>query len=90
MIVEWGLTLATGFVTWLLSLFPDWDVWPWFADLGNTINSVTTALTGLGVWVNWAVIGACVTAVLTSWIVFAQVKLARFGASHLPGVGGSG
>lgn len=90
MITDALLRSGVAIVTFLTGLLPTWSPWPWFVDLGSTVNGLTSALSGLGVWINWPVVGGCVTAVLGSWVLFAQLKLLRVGIGHIPGVGGNG
>ena len=90
MITDGLINSASVLVTFLVGLLPTWAPWPWFVDLGSTVNSVTSAIAGLGVWVNWLVVGSCVTSVLASWVLFAQLKLLRVGIGHIPGIGGNG
>ena len=90
MITAWLMGLAVGIVEWFTSLMTGWVPPDWFVDLGDTVNSFTATLDGLGVWVNWYVVGACVTAVLASWQLFGKVKLTRVAASHVPQFGGGG
>lgn len=88
--MEWFLDIGAGFVAWLVSLFPSWDVPVWFSDFGSLVTDVTAGLSGLGAWVAWDVLNGCIVAVLGSWVIFSTIKLVRVGAGHIPGVGGNG
>jgi len=90
MIVEWFFGVGVTVINALCSTINGWSPDAWFIDVGQSINSVTSTLDGLGVWVNWAVIGACTASVLASWTLFGNVKLARVGISHVPQFGGGG
>lgn len=91
MIVEWFFSVATGLVQWLVGLFPDYTLPEWFAQLGDTITSVTAGLSGMGAWVNWVLLNSCIAAVILCWSVFGGIKLIRVAAGHIPGgVGGNG
>lgn len=90
MIVEWIVGVAVGLVTFLTGLMTGTEPAAWFVNLGDTINSFTSTLDGLGVWINFGVLGACLSAVMASWLVFSNVKLLRVGVSHIPQVGGGG
>lgn len=90
MIVEWGMDVGTALVVWLTSLISDYTVPEWFASIGSVINGFFGGLSGTGVWVNWPLVGVCASAVMASWLVFSNIKLARVGFSHVPQVGGGG
>lgn len=90
MIVEWLSNVGTAIVVWFTSTITGWEPDPWFVDLGDTINTFCEGLFGLGIWVNWVVVGACVATVFASWLLFGNVKFARAVAAHFPIVGGAG
>lgn len=90
MIIEFLIGVAANVVDWLAGTINGWAPDAWFTDLGERINDVTSSLDGLGVWVDWLVIGGCVVAVLGAWTLFGNVKLTRVAASHVPLVGGGG
>jgi len=90
MITDFIVDVGTAIVVWFTTLFPPFTMPDWFANIGTTLNGFLQALSGMGVWVNWVIVAACVTAVLGSWIVFAQMKLVRVAAGHIPEFGGNG
>lgn len=90
MITEWILNVGASFVTWILTLFPKWEPWAWFTNLGGTINSVTSALSGLGAWAAWDTFNVCIAAVGLAFGIFAGIKLVRVAAGHSPIGGGNG
>lgn len=90
MIVEWFLGLAAGVVEWMASLINGWSPPGWLVGIDDSISAVTDIASGLGVWVNWGIVGLCTAAVAASWALFGNVKLARVGVSHIPQFGGGG
>lgn len=90
MIINWIIDVALGFVAWLGSLFPVWDIPPALASPGTLVNQVMQSFLGLGAWVDWVVLGAVALAVVGTWVVMFGVKLVMKLVSFLPFVGGSG
>lgn len=90
MIINWIIDVALGFVAWLGSLFPVWDIPPALAAPGTLVNQVMGSFLGLGAWVDWGVLGAVAIAVVGTWLVMFGVKLVMKLVSYLPFVGGSG
>lgn len=90
MITEWFISIGTTIATWFANLFPDWTPPAFLVNLGDTINSTVSNLSGVAVWVDWGTemtIAGVVTAV---WISTFGVKIVRALASYIPFVGGSG
>ena len=90
MISEWFMQLATGFMSWVASLFPAWTPPAEFTQLSGMVSTVMGWFVGLGVWVPWSLIGACVGIQLAAWAIALGVKAIRAAASHVPFVGGHG
>lgn len=90
MIINWIIDVALGFVAWLGSLFPPFELPPALAAPGSLVNQVMGSFVGLGAWVDWLVLGAVATAVVGTWVVMFGVKLIMKLVSFLPFVGGSG
>lgn len=90
MIINWIIDVALGFVAWLGSLFPVWDIPPALAAPGTLVNMIMGSFVGLGSWVDWVVLGAVAAAVVGTWLVMFGVKLVMKLVSFLPFVGGSG
>lgn len=90
MITDWFIGLASGFVTWLVSLFPAIALPGWFTGFGDTVNGIFSTFSGLGAWADFAVLGVCSAWSLGAWVLFASIKTTRAAVAHVPGVGGAG
>jgi len=90
MIVDWFMDLSVTIVEWIAGLFPEAVIPEWFTSMGLMLSGLLGGLSGMGVWVNWVVVGGCVTSVLASWLFFSNVKLVRVAAGHVPQFGGNG
>lgn len=91
MITEWLLNLAAGFVAWLATLFPEWEGFEsTFGQFAGFLSELMGAFVGLGVWVPWAVIAACVGVQITAWLLSLSGKTLRAVAAHIPFFGGAG
>lgn len=85
-VIDW----ACGFVSWLATLFPAWDIPPSLAAPGTLVGQIMTSFIGLGAWVDWVVLAAVAVAVIGTWSVLFTIKLLLKLAAHIPAVGGSG
>lgn len=90
MISEWFLSMASGFVTFIAGLFGEWTPPTQLTDATGALQAVMGTFVGLGVWVDWGVLGACVTASLAAWAVVVGIKLIRALLAHVPQIGGAG
>lgn len=84
--IDW----ACGFASWIGTLFPSWDIPASLAAPGTLVNQVMSSFVGLGAWVDWAVLGLVVGAVVGTYTVMFATKLVLRIASYLPFVGGAG
>lgn len=90
MITEYLITLATSFVGWVAGLFPAFEN-PTVLD--QFAGFVTTAMgwfVGLGVWVDWGVLSACVAAQMLVTLAVFSAKGLRAALAHIPLFGGAG
>lgn len=90
MIVEWFVSLASGFVGWLATLFPVLDLPPELVNADEGFNQVMALGDGLGAFVNWTVVGILAGIPITIWIGGLLLRAARVGLSHIPFFGGRG
>lgn len=90
MISEFFLTLAAGFVSWLGSLFGEWEPPPELVDMATGANDLVMQFASLGVWVDWGVIAGCVAASVATWAIVLGIKVLRALAAHIPVIGGAG
>lgn len=90
MITEWLLGLGATILAWVGSLFPAWTPPPEFTGLGGMISQLMGWFVGLGVWVPWGVLGACVGIQLAAWAIALSAKTVRAAVAHIPFVGGHG
>lgn len=88
MITEWFLTMIAGFFGWIADFVPDWNVPVELTDPDGLIGSVFAISTGLGVWIDWAFIGALASIPLIIWVAGITWQGLRMMWSHLPFVGG--
>jgi len=90
MISKWFLVLAVGIVEWLAGVFGVWDPPRILIDMSDGVADLLPQFASLGVWVDWAVIGACVAASVATWGIVLLIKLIRAVAAHIPAFGGAG
>lgn len=90
MIVEWIVGLATTVWAWFGSLWPDWTPPAFLVGVDNQVNDLLANSAGLGSWVDWPFVLACVGAVLAVWLITLIVKIALRVASYIPFFGGAG
>lgn len=90
MIVTWFVGLASGFVTWITSLFPVWPLPEWFTGLPAKVSGLLTFSNDMGAWINLSAMAAIATTVLgLIGISFAVKGVLRL-VSHIPEIGGAG
>lgn len=90
MISEFFLGLAQQFVTWLAGLFGTWTPPQQLTDMATGVSDLVTTFASLGVWVDWGVLGGCVTAAVAAWGIVLGIKVVRAVAAHIPAIGGAG
>lgn len=90
MISEWFLGLMAGFVGMLGDAFGPWEPPKQLTDGADGVNGVLQSFTGMGVWVEWPVLSACVAVQVGVWLTVLVIKLVRAIAAHVPAVGGAG
>lgn len=90
MITTAVLGLVTGFATWIASLWPPLVLPDWLVNLDGTFNQVTSAISGLGAWIDWGLLVTIVGFALTVWIACVIFKVVLRVLSYLPLFGGAG
>lgn len=90
MIAEFFSDLGMNIAIWITTLFPEWEIPEWVHDSRGTLLGLLQTHSGLGVWVDWGVLGLCITATATTYGVMLLVKLIRAALGHVPQVGGKG
>lgn len=90
MIVEYFLAMTGHFVTGIGGLFPDATLPDWFVNLSANLNAFFARFDGVGVWVNWAVVGPMITLTIGWWLIGLLIKLVRVVIGHIPAFGGNG
>ena len=90
MIVEWFMSVASGFVDFIVGLFPGLEVPEWFLSFDETINLAADRIEPLGAWFDFTVANVVLGALVATWIVCLVVKLILRGISHVPAAGGAG
>lgn len=90
MIVEFFLGIAQWFVEWIASLFGEWTPPAELLDATSGVSAVLGGIAGMGVWIEWTVLGACVAVQVGVWAVVLGIKLVRALLAHVPLFGGAG
>jgi hypothetical protein len=89
-ISEWFLQMGATILAWVGSLFPAWTPPAEFTQMGGLVSQAMGWFVGLGVWVPWSVLTACVTVQLAAWALTLSAKTVRAAVAHIPFVGGHG
>lgn len=90
MIAEFFASLGMDIAIWVTTLFPEWEIPPWVGDARGQLLAMLQTHNGLGVWVDWGMMGLCITATATTYGVVLTIKLVRAVIAHIPQVGGRG
>lgn len=90
MISEWFLDTSASFTEWLADLFGEWTPPEFMSDPQGVLGSLLAMFVGLGGWVDWTVLGVCLTAVIAAFVVGFTIKLVRAVVAHVPLFGGAG
>lgn len=90
MIAEFLADLAMNFAIWVAGLFPEWELPPWVHDSRSQLVDMIETYNGLGVWIDWGILGVCITATATTYAVMLGIKLVRAVIAHIPQIGGRG
>lgn len=83
MVIEYLANLLSDLAIWLLSLMGTWTPPDWLNSIGSTLGTATTALSGLGAWVNWPVVNGVAIATAASWVFFAKLHMLRSAAGAI-------
>lgn len=90
MITEWFISLMAGFVGMLGDAFGEWTPPAELVDASTGVSDVLANFNGMGVWVNWTILTACVVIQLATWATVVGIKVLRALAAHIPQIGGAG
>lgn len=90
MIVEWFMSVASGFAGWLATLFPEFEEASWMTDPLGPLYGTLTFLSSLGTWVDIVAIAGIGGFVLSLYGVAYLIKLIRVLIAHVPFFGGRG
>lgn len=90
MITEWLISLGLGVVTWIATLFPEWEIPEWVTENQQTSVQLLQSYEGLGVWVDWNALGVAIVATTTVYGVGLSVRGIRAALAHIPQFGGGG
>lgn len=90
MIIEWLIQVAGNVVVWLADVFPEWEIPEWFLDPQGPMRIALEGYMGLGVWIDWGVLGTCLLASGGAFLAGGGLKIFRSLLSHLPFIGGNG
>jgi hypothetical protein len=89
MITQVFINLAKSFLIWLAGLFGSADL-SVLQSVKASVTSFSAQVASFGSWVDWAVLGACITGVTGTWVVASVIKLVRAVVAHIPQFGGAG
>lgn len=91
MISDFFITLAANVSAWLLSFLPGGNlVDQGIVTSGQGLANIFALMGSLGTWVNWMVLGTCVSSVMGLYFVSLLVRVFRAVIGHLPMIGGNG
>lgn len=90
MISEWLIEFASTIATWIAGLFPEWELPAWLSNSRDGVIAFVAGYVGLGVWINWSVLGWCITACAIAYAAVVAIKLFRAALAHVPQFGGKG
>ena len=91
MIIEWLVTGALQVTAWVVGLFEPLGLPPDLVNVDQTITSfIEEHGEGMGVWVEWNLVGTLMGIGLAVWAVSLGVKVVRVLIAHIPLFGGKG
>lgn len=90
MITEFFMDRVVEFIVWLAGVFGEWTPPEELTAMSDGVVGMLQTYNGLGVWVSWPVVNACIAAAGLTWAVVIGIKLIQKLIAHVPGFGGSG
>jgi hypothetical protein len=90
MISEFFIDLSVNFIVWLAGVFGSYTPPDELLNAVDAVDGALAGISGVGVWVDWAVLGACTAAASATWAVVFGIRLVLRVASHIPIIGGAG
>lgn len=90
MIVELMAQVGANFVIWLASVMPEFEIPEFMLDQRSALIDVLQNFEGLGVWVDWQVLGFCLTATSVCFVIGLSARALRAIIAHIPQFGGGG
>lgn len=89
MITDFFITVGTGFMGWILDMFPaDFEVPDWLVGFATMVNEIFANAVGLGAWVPWPFVLLVVGSIVAVWVVGLVIKFARWLLGLIPTMGG--
>jgi hypothetical protein len=88
-ITQFFINLAKSFLIWLAGIFGSADL-SVLQSVKASVTSFSAQVASFGSWVDWAVLGSCITVVTGTWVVASVIKLVRAVVAHIPAIGGAG
>ena len=89
-IIEALSLFAAGFVEWIATLFPAWNVPAFMAGAGSGLVNLLASFAGFGAWVDFTVLTACIAATGATFAACFIFKLVLKIVAFIPFVGGTG
>lgn len=90
MITDFILEMFFGFFDWFTSLFPPFEMPVWMSDLSININIALSWLADFEYWLDWKVILAVGTSILSVYGIVFYIRFIRAIATYIPTIGGGG
>jgi hypothetical protein len=89
-IVQWLMTIGSGFVSWLATLFPAVPMPSWLTASTGSVYSFMASASNIGVWVPWGALSVAVSFLIIVYGGALAFRLVLKLVSFLPFVGGNG
>lgn len=74
----------------LADLFGEWEPPDELVNASDGARGLMSNMAGMGAWVEWTVLAACVAVQVAIWGSVVGIKLVRAVVAHIPGFGGAG
>lgn len=90
MIIEWIMEVSAGFLEWLGTLMPVWELPEWAENPFGWVESILQVIQGANYWVALPVASVVAGVIIATYGVMFGIKLVLRLVSHVPFFGGRG